>query len=172
VTTPFAKLIHSKDQPVKQNDPEHIRSKVTGVCVGLIVTVGKEGKIKIDFPGNPNPPAIARSIIRVTKADKNREILLAFDKGDPRLPVIVGFIQNQPVIKKESKTLIFDRESVEDIVFDGRRITFDARQEIVLRCGEGSVKLRKDGTIIIKGINLVSRARAANKIKGAAVKIN
>ncbi|MGD8837010.1 MAG: hypothetical protein PVJ19_18855, partial [Desulfobacteraceae bacterium] len=84
----------------------------------------------------------------------------------------VGFIQNQPVIKKESKTLIFDRESVEDIVFDGRRITFDARQEIVLRCGEGSVKLRKDGTIIIKGINLVSRARAANKIKGAAVKIN
>ena len=172
MNTPFAKLIHSKDQAVEQNDSKPIISKITGVCVGLIVSVEKEGQIKIDFPDNPNPPVSARSIISVTLADKDREVLLTFDKGDPRFPIIVGFIQNQPVIDEKSETLKLNRESLEDIVLDGRRITFDAREEIVLRCGDGSVKLRKDGTIIIKGINLVSRAKAANKIKGAAVNIN
>lgn len=172
MNTPFAKLIHNKDRPLEQNHPDPVMSNVTSVCVGLIVSVGKEKQLKVDFPGNPNPPVFARSIIGVTPADKDREVLLTFDNGDPRRPIIVGFIQNQPVIGETSETLILNRESLEDIVLDGRRITFDAREEIVLRCGEGSVKLRKDGTIIIKGINLVSRAKAANKIKGAAVNIN
>jgi hypothetical protein len=170
--TAYAKLIHSKSQTVEQNDPESNMSKVTGVCVGLIVSVKKEGQIKIDFPDNPNPPVFARSIISVTLADKDREVLLTFDNGDPRFPIIVGFIQNQPVIDEKSETLQLNRESLEDIVLDGRRITFDAREEIVLRCGDGSVKLRKDGTIIIKGTNLISRAKATNRIKGAAVSIN
>jgi hypothetical protein len=172
VNTPFAKLLHSKDKPVEQNDLEPITSNGTGVCVGLIVSVGKKGQIKIDFPKNPNPPVFARSIIGVTPADKNRQVLLTFDNGDPQLPIIVGFIQNQPVIDEKSETLKLNRESLEDIVLDGRRITVDAREEIVLRCGDGSVKLRKDGTIIIKGTSLVSRAKATNKIKGAAVNIN
>jgi hypothetical protein len=172
VNTPFAKLIHSKDQPAEQNDSGPIMSKVTGVCVGKIVTVEKEGQIKVDFPNNPNPPVFARSIIGVTLDDKNREVLLTFDNGDPRFPIIVGFIQNQPVIDEKSETLKLNRESLKDIILDGRRITFDAREEMVLRCGDGSVKLRKDGTIIIKGTRLVSRARATNKIKGAAVSIN
>jgi hypothetical protein len=172
VNTPFAKLIHGKDQPVEQKHPEPIMSKVTGVCVGLIVSVGKEGQIKVDFPDNPNPPVFARSIISVAPADKEREVLLTFDNGDPQFPIIVGFIQNQPVIDEKPETLTLNRESLEDVVLDGRRITIDAREEIVLRCGNGSVKLRKDGTIIIKGTNLVSRAKAANKIKGAAVRIN
>jgi hypothetical protein len=114
----------------------------------------------------------ARSIISVAPADKEREVLLTFDNGDPQFPIIVGFIQNQPVIDEKPETLTLNRESLEDVVLDGRRITIDAREEIVLRCGNGSVKLRKDGTIIIKGTNLVSRAKAANKIKGAAVRIN
>jgi RNase P/RNase MRP subunit p29 len=172
VNTPFAKLMHSKDQPAEQNDTGSIMSKVTGVCVGKIVTVEKEGQVKVDFPNNPNPPVFARSIIGVTQDDKDREVLLAFDNGDPLLPLIAGFIQNQPVVDERSETFKLNRESLKDIVLDGRRITFDAEEEILLRCGDGSVKLRKDGTIIIKGTRLVSRARATNKIKGAAVSIN
>lgn len=172
MSTPYAKLIHRNDKPVAQNDPERIMFKITGVCVGSIVSMEEEGKIKVDFPNNPNPPIFARSIISLTLADKDREILLTFDNGDPRLPIIVGFIQNHAVIKQESKMLMFDRETFEDIVIDGRRITFDAQEEIMLRCGDSSVKLRKDGSIIIKGKNLVSRAKATNKIKGAAVNIN
>ena len=172
MNTPFAKLIHREDRPVEPNDSEPMMSKITGVSVGIIVSVQKEGQITVNFPDNPNPPVTARSIIRVSPADRDREILLTFDNGDPRRPIIVGFIQNLPVIEETSKTLILNRGSLDDIVLDGRRITFDAREEIILRCGDGSVKLRKDGTIIIKGINLVSRARAANRIKGASVSIN
>jgi hypothetical protein len=105
-------------------------------------------------------------------ADKSKEILLTFENGNPQLPIIIGLIQMQPVITETLKEVLLNRENVKDISLDGERIIFDAKKEIVLRCGEGSVKIRQDGKIIVKGTNIVSRAKATNKIKGAAVNIN
>jgi hypothetical protein len=48
----------------------------------------------------------------------------------------------------------------------------EAQEEIVLKCGEGSITLRKDGKIIIKGTHLLSRASGPNRIKGGSVQIN
>ena len=47
-----------------------------------------------------------------------------------------------------------------------------AETKIELRCGRSSLSMSKDGKIVLKGEELVSRARRVNKIKGAAVKIN
>ncbi|MCC6418741.1 MAG: hypothetical protein IT429_10940, partial [Gemmataceae bacterium] len=49
---------------------------------------------------------------------------------------------------------------------------FDAKEEIVLRCGKSSITLRKDGKVVVLGAEVVSRASGTNKIKGAAVRIN
>ena len=170
--TPFAKLIHRKEQLEKENEVQTPAAGATGVCIGLLVSVEKNGQIKVDFPANPNPPVSARSIIRLAVDDRNREILLAFERGNLQRPIIVGFIEGQPVSEEESKTLTLSRDSLEDVVLDKQRIILDAREEIILRCGEGSVKLRKDGAIIIKGTKLISRAKTTNKIKGASVAIN
>ena len=43
---------------------------------------------------------------------------------------------------------------------------------MVIRCGEGSITLTKDGRLVLKGRELVSRATEANKIRGALVSIN
>ena len=59
-----------------------------------------------------------------------------------------------------------------DAVLDGRRVVLEAHDEIVLRCGESSISLRKDGKVVIRGRELVSRAAEINKIKGGAVHIN
>jgi hypothetical protein len=48
----------------------------------------------------------------------------------------------------------------------------EGRDEVVLRCGQGSITLRADGKIVIKGTQLVSRASDTNKIRGASVQIN
>lgn len=68
--------------------------------------------------------------------------------------------------------MTLDRGKVRDIFVDGERILFEARKEIVLQCGKGSITLRADGKVVIKGTDLVSRSKGMNKIKGAAVRIN
>ncbi len=55
---------------------------------------------------------------------------------------------------------------------DGRRVVLEAADEIVLQCGQGSLTLTADGRIVIKGVDIVSRARRTNKIKGGTVNIN
>ncbi|HKM56274.1 MAG TPA: hypothetical protein VJY33_22910, partial [Isosphaeraceae bacterium] len=51
-------------------------------------------------------------------------------------------------------------------------LIFEAKQSLTLKCGEGSITLRGDGKILIKGKDLVSRAQRMNRIKGGAVAIN
>jgi hypothetical protein len=53
-----------------------------------------------------------------------------------------------------------------------KELLLEARENLTLRCGEGSITIRADGKILIKGIDLVSRAERMNRIKGGAVSIN
>lgn len=55
---------------------------------------------------------------------------------------------------------------------DLREIKFNAKERIELRCGKSSLTLNKDGKVVIKGVQVTSRAREVNKVKGAAVQIN
>jgi len=47
-----------------------------------------------------------------------------------------------------------------------------ASKSLTLQCEDGSITLRSDGKILIKGKELVSRAEGTNWVKGAAVSIN
>jgi hypothetical protein len=51
-------------------------------------------------------------------------------------------------------------------------LVIEARHNLTLRCGEGSITIRHDGKILIKGKDLVSHAQRMNRIKGGAVAIN
>lgn len=51
-------------------------------------------------------------------------------------------------------------------------LIIEARQCLTLKCGEGSITLREDGKMLIKGKDLVSRATRMNRVKGGAVAIN
>jgi len=51
-------------------------------------------------------------------------------------------------------------------------VNLSATQRIELRCGKSSLTLNRDGSILLRGVDLISRASGVNKIKGAAVKIN
>jgi hypothetical protein len=48
----------------------------------------------------------------------------------------------------------------------------EARECLTLRVGEGSITIRADGKILIKGRDLVSHAKNVNRVKGGAVAIN
>ena len=51
-------------------------------------------------------------------------------------------------------------------------LVLEARSTLTLRVGDGSIEIRADGKILIKGSDLVSHATRVNRIKGGAVAIN
>lgn len=51
-------------------------------------------------------------------------------------------------------------------------LVLEAKKNLTLRCGDGSITIREDGKILIKGRDLVSHARRVNRIKGGSVAIN
>jgi hypothetical protein len=55
---------------------------------------------------------------------------------------------------------------------NGKKICFEADDEIQLKCGKGMILITKQGKVVVRGTQLVSHSSGTNKIKGAAVRIN
>lgn len=146
-------------------------------CVGYIIQITAGGKALVDYPGNPRGPVEARSVVGGPRSgdDDSPEsipVLLLFENGDLTLPIIVGFIHDTLYPTAPHEEVILSMERPRDVVLDGKRMIFEAKEEIMLRCGKSSVTLRKDGEIVVKGTQIISRASGRHKIKGGSVSIN
>ncbi|WP_257792523.1 hypothetical protein [Myxococcus xanthus] len=42
----------------------------------------------------------------------------------------------------------------------------------MLRCGEATITLRRNGKVVIRGVQVETHATGTNRIKGASVKVN
>jgi len=140
--------------------------------LGRLLGLGYGGEPIVDYPGNERGPLSARTVVDVPdRPTTGRPVLLVFENGDPALPIILGFPRTngqQPRAAAAEATLNTSQE-LSAIV---KSLVVEARQEIVLRCGEGSITLRADGVVVIKGRNLLSRSTGTNRIRGATVRIN
>jgi len=157
---------------------ENSLTKIDGNCVGRIVGVDNTGMPLVDFSQNSSGPVLARTTVSLDRTgweqlyrDK-RSVVLIFENGNPELPIIMGIIQSALDRVIEQKTLAVLDDKPEEVKLDDRRLIFKAKEEIVLQCGKGSITLRKNGKIVIKGTYLLSRSKNINKIKGGAVEIN
>ncbi|MCP4670071.1 MAG: DUF2345 domain-containing protein [Desulfobacula sp.] len=158
--------------------------KIEGVRMGQVVDIDENGNILVEYPGNylgPVPARFTRSadIESLKLAKKNSsKILLAFENNNPRLPVIIdilsSLIDNISDSDNLKKPLDFalDVEEPKDVTIDGKRVVFDAKEEIVLKCGKSSITLTKAGKVIIRGAYLLNRSSGVNRIKGGSVQIN
>jgi hypothetical protein len=52
------------------------------------------------------------------------------------------------------------------------RVVIEASEVLTLKCGESSVDLRNDGKLMIRGNDVLTRAKRTNRIKGGSVAIN
>lgn len=152
-------------------------SEVGGFCVGQIVHITKDGRALVDYAGNQGGPVEARSVIdeksnQDNHCQENIPVLLVFENGDPTLPIIVGIVRETLYPSTSLKEVAFSVKRPQEAILDGRKVSLDAKEEIVLRCGKSSLTLRKDGKIIVKGTQIVSQASGINKIKGASIRIN
>ncbi len=141
---------------------------------GWLVGLNDQGRLLVDYPGNPFGPLRARTTIvldptELTRAvGEQRAALLLFEEGDPGRPIIVGLLHDQMPTKTPTTV---DPQKVE-VEADGKRVEVEAADELVLRCGQASLVLRRNGRVIIRGTYVETRAKGVNRIKGGSVQIN
>lgn len=151
----------------------------SGHRMGRIVELSGEGHALVIFPGNHGVPVRARSVLDAPPragehpaALVGASVLLLFEDADPARPVIVGLVRDTLRPEPGCPEVALDLGNERDVVVDGQRLVFDAKREILLRCGKSSVLLRRDGKVLIRGEHLVSRASGPNKIKGGSISLN
>ncbi len=151
--------------------------QIEGVRVGTITEV-IDGQPLVDFPGNtrgPLPARYARSVeIQVLQqaVSSRSEVLLVFENNDPERPIIIDIIHSFLDEITEAPPMELQVDEANDVKVDGKRITFDAKEQIELRCGKSSIILTRAGKVIIRGAYLLNRSSGVNRIKGGSVQIN
>ena len=155
-----------------------VSRQIEGIRIGTIVNIDEKGQVFIDYADNQQGPIAARftrsvDIESLCYAEKNHvKILLAFENNDPKLPIIVDMISTLIDNIADFDNAPIEIEKPDNIFIDGKRVIFDAKEEIVLRCGKASITLTKAGKVIIRGAYLLNRSSGVNKIKGGSVQIN
>lgn len=152
---------------------------VRGQRIGRLVGWSPDQGALVDYPNNPHGPIAARALEplddrRLEQASALRlEVLLSFDAERSDRPIVVGLIEARPrPVSPVSPTQDDAQAALQEVTVDGRRVVLDAKDEIVLRCGEASITLRRNGRVVIRGAYVETRSRGVNRIKGGSVQIN
>jgi hypothetical protein len=131
----------------------------------------------VDFDGcdEPKKARIVSGLSQdelIQAANGGREVLITFEKGDAERPIIMALMEEE---REDPRATELGQKQIgqpQQAVVDGQVVKIEARDQIILQCGRGSITIKKDGKILVKGTKLVSRASETNKIKGASVDIN
>ena len=152
-----------------------------GVVLGWIAAGSAPGRLLVDFPGNtdgalPATALVALDARAIAEAVRDRRpAALGFERGDARSPILLGLVVEPPSLLTEMLTTPPAAAAAgrpAEARLDGKRVVLEGKEEVVLRCGNASITLRRDGKLIIRGAYVETRATGVNRIKGGAVKIN
>jgi hypothetical protein len=147
--------------PSGEND-----QRLPGVILGRLVALDAPGRALVALKAQPlAAPILARSLTGLNADDEGRDVALMLEEGDPARPVIIGCI-----VDATGAPLAHDPRA--PISIEGDSIELSGGKEIVLRCGEASLTLKRDGKLILRGAYVETQASGVNRIKGGCVKIN
>jgi hypothetical protein len=147
--------------------------------VGRICGYDPERGLLVDFPQNQAAgPIPARWTMLLDEATAQKAVaeqqkaVLVFEDGDPAQPLVTGLVQPLQLKATDSATTVKLPSQPTDVRLDGKRLTFEAADEIVLRCGQASLTLHRNGKIQLKGAYVLSHSTGTNRIRGGSVQIN
>jgi hypothetical protein len=156
------------------------RHLISGVLLGRIVGVAAGGAL-VELDGRAAEPLLARLAVPLepqalaAAARADQRAVLAFEDGDPARPLLLGLLQppqGPRLLDAERSGSAPQPSAPIDAKVDGRRVVIEGRDEVVLRCGEATITLSRDGKVEVRGTRVVSTARGTNRIRGGAVQIN
>lgn len=179
------------DSPVNAQHLVHSEPPNLGgseVVIGTLVGLDSNGRPLVNFAvaDYRGEAVVAMSTQALRQQDIGREVALLFAGGNTQNPIIMGLIHsplaellNQPSAElqpseDEHSEPLATRESPapRETRIDGKRLVFEAEDEVVIKCGEAAIVLTKDGKVTIRGKYLLSRASGVNRILGGSVQVN
>lgn len=141
-----------------------------GVLVGVLVAFGADGVPLVSYAGAPGPTGVAaRATVQLDRSDVGRRVALLFEGEDLGSPIIIGCMLPSPVSGAAGKAR---RGAVLKATLNEEDLELSATDRLVLRCGKASISLHADGSIEIRGTDLLSRASGQNRIRGASIHLN
>ena len=147
--------------------------RVDGHRVGRLVGSDERGPLveladgQRALPARVTQTVDAASLLRAVTL--RQDALLVFDDGQHDRPIVVALLAPAgPVAQTKSEELAPKLEAL----VDGGQVTIEGRNEIVLRCGDASITLRRNGRVVVRRTYVETRSEGANRIKGGSVKIN
>jgi Domain of unknown function (DUF6484) len=153
------------EELVESAKPEY--DYVAGVVIGRLIGFRESSIPLVVYSGQPGVVAIpARNAVDLRGEHIGRDVVLTFEGGDPRSPIVMGWLRAD-----EAWRVPEHPEQIE-VDSDGQRVTIGAAQEIVLRCGEASITLTREGRVDIRGTYVVTHSKGVNRIRGGSVQIN
>jgi|GEM_PF-1942790 hypothetical protein len=150
------------------------------IASAVVVDISPEGIAKVIL-GGETESCEASSLLQfassaaATEALLGRTVLVLADRQTQ--PVILGVVaqrlwEEQDEDGSREAQVQLPAGEARSVQLDKRRVDLEATDEIRLTCGKSSLVLRRDGTVIVRGVKVVSRASQSNKIRGATVSIN
>lgn len=139
----------------------------SGISPATVKSVSDDDTVIVELDG-ADAPAQPCDVLQTHEADRlhlqpGDRVLVAGAGSLPR-GVILGRIGAPRAVEKLMAELP-TTEPPDELVLE-------AKHSLTLRVGEGTITIREDGKILIKGKDLVSHAQRLNRIKGGAVSIN
>lgn len=157
------------------------------IIIGTLTGFDNEGNGLVDYSKKKSDkPIVAISTVALTQSQTGRQVALLFAEGNPNKPVIMGLIhsplheliENFEIAVDETDTTSSDKDGnteplkMDDVRVDGKKITLEGKEEVVLKCGAASITLTRAGKILIKGKYLLNRSTGVNRIMGGSVQVN
>jgi len=144
------------------------------VIVGTLAGINDDGQPLVRHPLDPSGRLVlARSTVPILPEQIDREVVLAFERGNLGRPIVLGVLRRTPESSQETLGEPLAPLAVPiAAAVDGQRLVFSAEREIVLQCGEASITLTRAGKVLIRGTYLLSRSSGVNRIKGGSVQLN
>lgn len=147
-----------------------VNGSLAQFVIGRLMQSKKAGEILVACHGlDPRPARLLAGIDRgrlIKHAAHGQEVLVVFAHDNPDEPVIVGVMENI------LESMVAMEDGSAKVSADPGQVVIRAEKEVVLACGDSSISLTREGRVIVKGRNILSRASKSNKIKGPSVEIN
>jgi hypothetical protein len=175
-----APAVEEETSPGRLHDVIRRRHEHDQIASAVVEGISADGIARVILRGETEA-CEASSLVQfpsaaaASKALVGRTVLVLLNPPLP--PVILGAVSQRvwndehPDAASEVQVKLPAADPV-SVQVDKRRVDLEATDEIRLTCGKSSLVLRRDGTVVVRGVKIVSRATESNKIRGATVAIN
>jgi hypothetical protein len=131
-----------------------VQSATGSSLVNAVAVVDRDSAtLEVKFDDGTQVPALVLSSGLPTTLDDGAAVLVLMPLQSGTPPIVLGCVTTYAEAVKPQD------------------IALEASGSVTLKCGQGSVTMRND-KVLVKGKEVVSRAKGANQVKGGSVSIN